>query len=248
MRVLVISDLHSNLPATEAVLAHARAEGWDRALVLGDLVGYGADPAAVVDIVRALPNATVIRGNHDKVVSGIESPIDFNFVARQAAEWTSSVLDEDRLTYLRELPRGPRAIEGIAVATAICHGSPWDEDYYIFDTDDAGQALETTEASLVFCGHTHVQIGFREMRATFRTVVTPIDSEVIEVGAGRVLINPGSIGQPRDGDPRAAYAILDTEANAVQLHRVEYDVESARRRILDAGLHQSLADRIALGR
>ena len=249
MRVLLITDLHANLPATEAVLAHARQEGWDHALVLGDLVGYGADPAPVIDIVRGLPNATVIRGNHDKVVAGIESPVDFNFVARQAAEWTTSVLDEERLAYLRELPRGPVSIEGYPITIAICHGAPWDEDYYIFDSDDAAGALEASHAELTLFGHTHVQIGFREVRASLRRVVTPVDAEDLAVGgATRMLINPGSIGQPRDGDPRAGYGILDTDRSTVRLHRVSYDIDAAQTRILDAGLHQSLADRLALGR
>jgi predicted phosphodiesterase len=249
MRVLLITDLHANLPATEAVLDHARREGWDRALVLGDLVGYGADPAAVIDIVRGLPNATVIRGNHDKVVCGVESPMDFNAVARQAAEWTTSALDEDRLAYLRGLPRGPVSIANLGVDTAICHGAPWDEDYYIFDNDDAANALEVSPATLVLCGHTHVQIGFREVRAAAQRLVAPIDAEELDVsGRVRMLINPGSVGQPRDGDPRAAYGILDTERHTVRLFRVPYNIAAAQARILDAGLHHSLADRLALGR
>jgi len=149
MRVLILSDLHANLPATEAVLAHAAQDGWDTALVLGDLVGYGADPAAVIDVVRGLHNLTVIRGNHDKVAAGIEDPIDFNTVARQAAEWTIDQLDEDHAEYLRGLPRGPLTVENLGIAAAICHGAPFDEDYYIFDVDDAAAALGASTAALV---------------------------------------------------------------------------------------------------
>ena len=249
MRVLLISDLHANLPATDAVLAHAGGVGWDSVLVLGDLVGYGADPADVIDRVRALEHATVIRGNHDKVVAGIDSAADFNIVARQAAEWTAAQLDDMRLAYLRDLPRGPVAIPGFGVDIAICHGAPFDEDYYIFDTDDAAQALDVSPAVLTIYGHTHVQIGFRDMRAAQRRAVTPIDEDRIAIDTGtRLLLNPGSVGQPRDGDPRAAYGVLDTDAGLVTFYRVDYDVREAQQRIRRAGLHPSLADRLAMGR
>lgn len=249
MRVLLISDLHANLQATEAVLADAARDGWDLALVLGDLVGYGADPDAVLDAVRALPNATVIRGNHDKAAAGIDDAADFNFVARQAAEWTAARLDADRLAYLRGLPRGPLAIDGLGHSVAICHGAPFDEDYYVFDTGDAGDALAASPASVIFCGHTHVQMAFREMSAGHRRMVTALDAETIDIGATvRTLINPGSVGQPRDGDPRAAYGTLETAEGIVRLHRVPYDIAEAQRRIRDAGLHPSLAERLSVGR
>jgi diadenosine tetraphosphatase ApaH/serine/threonine PP2A family protein phosphatase len=249
MRVLILSDLHANQPATEAVLADAARHAWTRALVLGDLVGYGADPEAVIDLVRALPDAIVIRGNHDKVAAGLDDPADFNLVARHAAEWTAARLDVVRADYLRQLPRGPLTIEGLPLAVAICHGAPFDEDYYIFDTDDAARALETSPAPLVFCGHTHVQIVFREMAGGGRRAVTPLDAETIDVGTPvRTLVNPGAVGQPRDGDPRAAYAVLDTDARTIQLYRVAYDIAEAQRRIRDAGLHPSLAERLSVGR
>lgn len=249
MRVLVISDLHANLQATEAVLADASRHGWESALVLGDLVGYGADPAAVVDAVRGLAGATVIRGNHDKVVAGIDNASDFNFVARQAAEWTIDALDDDRAAYLRALPRGPVTISTLGLDLAICHGAPFDEDYYLFDADDAGRAFETSEAALVFCGHTHVQIAFRQTAAGGARALADLDAGMVEVGSNvRTLVNPGSVGQPRDGDPRAAYGILDTAGGVVHLHRVAYDIGEAQRRIIDAGLHASLAERLLVGR
>lgn len=249
MRVLILSDLHANLPASEAVMKDAAARGWEQVLVLGDLVGYGADPEAVIDLVRALPNATVIRGNHDKVAAGIDDPADFNFVARQAAEWTAARLDAGRVDYLRALPRGPLMVTGLPIDVAICHGAPFDEDYYIFDTGDASQALETSEAALTFFGHTHVQIAFREMTGGGRRIVTPLDAETIDAGGSvRTLVNPGSVGQPRDGDPRAAYAILDTDTGTIQMHRVAYDIAEAQQRIRDAGLHPNLAERLSVGR
>jgi len=249
VRVLILSDLHANLPASEAVMADAAARGWDQALVLGDLVGYGADPEAVIDLVRALPNATVIRGNHDKVAAGIDDPADFNFVARQAAEWTAARLDADRAAYLRALPRGPLAIAGLGLDVAICHGAPFDEDYYIFDAGDASQALDASEAALILYGHTHVQIAFREMTDGGRRVVTPLDAETIDAGDSvRTLVNPGSVGQPRDGDPRAAYAMFDTGTQRIEMLRVPYDIAGAQQRIRDAGLHPSLAERLSVGR
>ena len=249
MRVLILSDLHANLQATEAVLDDAAREGWDRALVLGDLVGYGADPIAVLDIVRALEHATVIRGNHDKVAAGIDDASTFNIVARQAAEWTASLLDADRAAYLRALPKGPVTIDGLGLAAEICHGAPFDEDYYLFDAGDAARGFAASEAAVVFFGHTHVQIAFREMRQGGRSAVTPLDDDVIALAAAaRTLVNPGSVGQPRDGDPRAAYAMLDTATNILSLRRVVYDISAAQRRIRAAGLHPHLAERLSVGR
>jgi diadenosine tetraphosphatase ApaH/serine/threonine PP2A family protein phosphatase len=246
MRVLVLTDLHANLQATGAVLADAGR--WDRALVLGDIVGYGADPAAVLDIVRSLDGATIIRGNHDRAAAGIDDAADFNVVARQAAEWTARQLDPDRTAWLRALPHGPIAIDGLGAHTAICHGAPFDEDFYIFDADDAARALTASAADLVFCGHTHQQIAFREMRQGAHAKVTPLDDDAIVLGGLRTLINPGSVGQPRDGDPRAAYAIFDTESARVELRRVAYDISEAQRRIRAAGLHPHLAERLSVGR
>lgn len=246
MRVLLLTDLHANLQATEAVLADAGR--WDRALVLGDVVGYGADPVAVLDIVRALPHATTIRGNHDRAAAGLDDAADFNVVARQAAEWTARQLDPERASWLRALPRGPAAIDGLGTSTAICHGAPFDEDFYVFDADDAARALASSPADVVFCGHTHQQIAFREMRRGAHAVVTPLDDDAIVLGGLRTLINPGSVGQPRDGDPRAAYAIFDSDSGRVDLRRVAYDISEAQRRIRAAGLHPHLAERLSVGR
>jgi predicted phosphodiesterase len=246
MRVLILSDLHANLPATEAVLDHAARGGWGRALVLGDLVGYGADPRPVIDIVRNLHDATVIRGNHDKVAAGIDDPADFNAIARQAAEWTAVQLDSERRDYLKALPQGPLAIDGLPLDVAICHGAPFDEDYYLFDAHDAAAAFAATTAALLFFGHTHLQMAFRQMG--LHQAVAAIDDEDLDVATGRLLVNPGSVGQPRDGDARAAYAVLDTTASRVTMYRVDYDIAEAQRRILDAALHPHLAQRLSVGR
>lgn len=249
MRVLLLSDLHANLQATEAVLADAAVAGWERALVLGDLVGYGADPAAVIDVVRGLKGATVIRGNHDKAAAGLTDAADFNAIARHAAEWTAAALDADRAAYIRDLPRGPMSIDGLGISAVICHGSPFDEDYYLFDAGDAARAFDATDEDLVLYGHTHVQIAFRQMAGGGRRVVTPLDADMVAArGTARSLVNPGSVGQPRDGDPRAAYGMLDTESGTLVLRRVAYDISEAQRRIRAAGLHPQLAERLSVGR
>src|SRR3990172_4646919 len=139
MRYLILSDLHANLPALEAVLEDAQQIGYDAVLVLGDLVGYGAEPGPVIDRTLALQPLAVVRGNHDRVCAGLYAGAMFNDVARISAEWTNGVLDEARLAVLRSLPQGPRLVTG---AIEICHGTPFDEDYYVFDNQDASRAAD----------------------------------------------------------------------------------------------------------
>jgi len=247
LRYLILSDIHANSDALEAVLAAAPAGTWDRAIVLGDLVGYGAEPNAVVNQVRALEPLAVIRGNHDKAACGIEDGSNFNYVARLAAEWTAATLTADNLAYLRALPAGPLAIDE---QIEICHGAPFDEDHYIFDGDDAHRALETVTRHLCLFGHTHLPV-------VFHLAATKLDGFVpgaegnqpvpIEDGI-RYLVNPGSVGQPRDGDPRAGFGIFEVESSTLTLRRVPYPVEAAQRRIISAGLPASLANRLAIGR
>jgi predicted phosphodiesterase len=246
MRTLVLSDIHANLEALEAVLAACPPASVDRVAVLGDLVGYGADPNAVVARVRDLAPAAVIRGNHDKVATGLEDAEEFNRVAREAALWTSRQLETIHRDYLRALPAGPLALdEGLE----ICHGTPYDEDEYVFDAEDAAQALEAASRPLCLFGHTHVQIGFLLSPQGLDVVLPDQTPALIELSdAWRYLINPGSVGQPRDGDPRAAYAILDAARREVALYRVEYPLDRTQAKIRAAGLPQSLADRLATGR
>jgi predicted phosphodiesterase len=246
MRYLVLSDVHSNLEALDACLADAGRRGWDRALVLGDLVGYAADPAAVIERVRALAPAAIVRGNHDKVVSGLEPADGFNHVARVAAEWTAKALGDADRAWLAALPRGPVIVNALI---EICHGAPFDEDEYVFDELDAVRALETAARPLCLFGHTHHPIVFElrdgalaasEPRGTTRVALEGEDV--------RWLVNAGSVGQPRDGDPRAAYAIVDERARAMDIVRVEYDVAAAQRKIVEAGLPEPLAARLVKGR
>ena len=245
MRYLILADIHANLDALEAVLAAASA--WDHALVLGDLVGYGAAPNEVVDRIRALNPIAIIRGNHDKAACGLEDGSNFNQVARVAATWTADTLTPQNRDYLRDLPPGPEAIDDYV---EICHGSPFDEDHYIFDADDALQALAVVGRPLCLFGHTHLPIVFHYENELFDGFVPESDQETTIAlrPVARYLVNPGSVGQPRDGDARAAYAIYDSGDLSLKLYRVDYPVDAAQRRILSAGLPASLANRLAVGR
>ncbi len=247
MRYLVISDIHANLQALDAVLAAASDLSWERAIVLGDLVGYGADPNAVIDRVRALAPHALIRGNHDKVGAGVAPADGFNAVARHAIHWTLDTLTPDNRTWLAALPTGPVVVDE---AFEICHGTPYDEDAYVFDDLDALRALHAARRPVCLFGHTHVQVGYGLVRNRL-TTVTSGAARPLDITLGdetRYLINPGSIGQPRDGDPRAGFALLDTETRRLTIHRVEYPVADAQARIVAAGLPAILATRLASGR
>lgn len=244
MQFLVLSDVHANLEALEAVLAVERS--WSQVLVLGDLVGYGGDPNAVVERVRQLPIAAIVRGNHDKVATGLASVDTFNPVARQAILWTARTLTPGNHAWLAALPEGPALFDA---DIEVCHGAPFDEDFYVFDELDAQRAGASASRPLCLLGHTHVQGIFRlgqyvSAERTSARVPYPFHYATIS----RALVNCGAVGQPRDGDPRAAYGVLDTDAKVLTLGRVAYDVESAQAKILAADLPASLAQRLAIGR
>lgn len=247
MRLLVLSDIHANIDALDAVLAAAPRSTWDRLIVLGDFVGYGAAPNGVLDRVRLLDPLAVIRGNHDKAACGIDDGSSFNQIARYAAAWTGDALTPENRTYLRALPMGPVLVGD---DLEICHGSPFDEDHYIFDSGDALQALEVTRRPLCLFGHTHLPVLFAKSTETLDLVVpegNDPDTVVLLPGV-RYLVNPGSVGQPRDGDPRAGFATYDSDTRTLQLRRAAYPVDAAQRRIIAAGLPASLANRLAIGR
>ena len=247
MRYLILSDIHANIDAFEAVLDAADPAAWDRVVVLGDLVGYGAEPNAVIDRVRALDPLLVIRGNHDKAACGVDDGSNFNAVAKHAAMWTFQTLTDAHRDYLRALPQGPVPLGDRA---EICHGAPFDEDHYIFDATDAVAALEAAKQPLCLFGHTHLPIVFWVANAALDGFM-PDDEEdtLVTLDAGaRYLINVGSVGQPRDGDPRAAFGIYDDAAGTVLMRRVPYPIDAAQRRILAAGLPATLANRLAIGR
>lgn len=238
--------MHANWDAFETVLRRARRKRYEAVLVLGDLVGYGAAPNQVVEAVRRMgPRLYTVRGNHDKVVAGIDSGGNFNQTALTAAQWTTGRLTPGNLRYVRELPQGPLRVEE---GMAICHGSPLDEDTYVFSDVDAWEIFSRYEMPVTFFGHTHIPslfwlegklLGVKALRGTSgRIVLSP---------GGRYLINPGSIGQPRDRDPRASYMIYDSRKRVVTWYRIPYAIGDAQARIRKAGLPNSLADRLAVG-
>jgi len=247
MRYLVLTDIHANLEALETCLSDARDRKCDQTLVLGDLVGYGGDPNAVIDRVIALKPLAIVRGNHDKVACGVEQAEGFNAVAKSAARWTLEVLTPRNRDWVAALPQGPTQVDDLV---EICHGSPFDEDAYIFDELDAVRALKVSTRPICLFGHTHYPVTFELADETIESIGSSPASEMrVQIrDRCRYLINPGSVGQPRDGDPRAAYAIVDTSERRVELFRAKYPVEAAQAKILEAGLPEVLAQRLAVGR
>ncbi len=246
MRYLIVSDLHGNWEALEGVLSQAAGE-YDQAVCCGDLVGYGADPNRVVEWVRD-NCSVVVRGNHDKACTGQEDLEWFNPIARYAALWTLRTLTPENTEYIRGLSQGPIRENGFQVV----HGSPFDEDEYVLAAEDAGQAFGYLESRIAFFGHTHLQGGFIWNHSRVETIQfssSQADRVPLDVDPDcAYLINPGSVGQPRDGIPRAAFALYDPEGQRVTYGRAPYDVERAQRKIRDAGLPGILADRLSLGR
>ena len=247
MRYLIISDIHGNLEALDTVLA-LLAGRYDEVLVLGDLVGYGADPNAVTDRVKSLSPRAVIRGNHDKVAAGLDDGESFNAVARSAVQWTYDTLTPENREYLATLPTGPLQIDD---TLEICHGSPFDEDAYLFDELDALRAFEAATRPVCLFGHTHVALAFRHAGDRLDLIAGPGETAGLRVSfepGSRYLINPGSVGQPRDGDPRAGAAVIDIDANVIELFRFPYPIEETQRKIREAGLPEVLARRLSVGR
>ncbi len=245
MRYLILSDLHGNIESTGAVLTAARGLGYDRAIILGDLVGYGADPGPVVAAVRELPGLCVVRGNHDKVVADLEPMEAFNDQARAAVEWTRRALEPEVLDWLRDLPRGP--VE-VAPGLMLSHGSPSDEDAYLLHAGEARRAFEFASFDVCFFGHTHLPGAFVHHGDRVHWSAARGDRVQVTLDPGRrFLVNPGSVGQPRDRDPRAAFALYDDTARTVTVLRVPYAIEAARSKIQKSGLPPWLGDRLLLG-
>lgn len=249
MRALVVSDIHGNLQALQAVLAAAGS--FDELWNLGDIVGYGANPNEVVDAVRPLARINV-RGNHDRVCCGLTSSAGFNPIAAEAAAWTQRHLTPANLEWLRAMPQGPV----LASSRALCaHGSPLNEDHYIISMRDAWSPLQRMSTEITFFGHTHVQGAFsqqapewQETRPIYNTRSDPEQFSIDVPIGSRHLINPGSVGQPRDNDWRAAYAIYDTAVEQVTFFRIPYGVEAAQQAIRHAHLPDRLATRLSTGK
>jgi len=240
-RIAVVSDIHSNLQALEAVLARIDELGCDTVWCLGDIVGYGARPAECLDLLRDR-GTLFVQGNHDAAVADVTATIWFNLHSRIAVQHNRKILPPAAIGFLAALPIRRDLNDG----TVLCHGSPADRDRYLLDTNLLEEARREQEAArgpgLTWFGHTHQPVWHLEQP------VSPEPGQPQAVPADRrVLINPGSVGQPRDGDPRAAFGCWDRDAGEMVLERVEYDLEAARRDILDAGLPQRLGDRLRSG-
>jgi predicted phosphodiesterase len=242
---LIVSDIHANWEALQAVLDSCAGD-YDDILCCGDLIGYGADPNPVIDWARNHVRV-IVRGNHDKASVGLEDLEWFNPIAKAAAMWTQRELTPENADFIRLLPKGPIAVEGFHVL----HGSPLDEDEYVVGASDALQALSYVEARLSFFGHTHLQGGFAFRDSTLRILSKPDALERVDMTLQPdtiYMVNPGSVGQPRDGDPRSAFVLYDSGNNRLTYRRLRYDVQTAQTKIRNAGLPTVLAERLLLGR
>jgi diadenosine tetraphosphatase ApaH/serine/threonine PP2A family protein phosphatase len=242
MRVLVVSDIHANLNAIEAVLAEAGPV--DEVWCLGDLVGYGPDPNGVVELMRSLPDTTCLLGNHDVAVLGRMPFETFNGDARRSLMWTEQALTEDNRDFLRSLPQSSR-VRGQAT---LVHGSPRDPLWeYVLNSLSARLNFDHFDTPFCFVGHSHIQCLFRLDEATDRITLEILKEDRPVRLSPRMILNPGSVGQPRDRDPRAAFGIYDTAASTWTPHRARYDVAAVQERIRKAGLPEKHALRLAEG-
>lgn len=244
MRVALLADIHANLAALEAVLRDAAAQGFDACWHLGDVVGYGPDPDAVVGRLVEL-EAPGVGGNHDGAAAGLLPLDQFVPLAAEANRWTAQTISPATLEFLRGLPQVVR--EG---GVTLVHGTLADPVWEYFSTYEAAErhfALQETPWSVT--GHTHLPLVVRQGPVSGELdIVVPEHGGVVELGAGPVCINPGSVGQPRDGDARAGYAILDTGTGEATFRRVEYDIAATQQRMMAAGLPGPLIERLARGR
>ncbi|HEY2460942.1 MAG TPA: metallophosphoesterase family protein [Candidatus Acidoferrum sp.] len=249
MRILVLTDLHANATALAAALEATKGR-WDTVVCLGDIVGYGPDPNEVAGKIREI-GARTIRGNHDKAVANLMPTDDFNPVAKAAVDWTRTQLTAENLSWLSALPQGPLETDGIV----LVHGAFQDEDEYVFTPAQALEGLLDSTSPVTFFGHTHHQGGFAYEAANNNLEVLHIRPRASESFAPlrtesrrRYLLNPGSVGQPRDGDPRAGFAIADLEHQTVEFWRIPYDISSVQTRMRAARLPDALVNRLTAGR
>lgn len=245
MRSLLISDLHSNKEALGTVLRHVARKRVGQLLCLGDIVGYGAHPNHVLEMLRrSRRKKVIIRGNHDRVAMGLGDPDDFNNAASEAILWTRDRLSRRNLGFLQDLPVGP--VEA-SPDVLLCHGSPDDEDEYLLNDRQAVRIFQQWPQKLIFFGHTHLPYLYR-FRNGFMQGMLIEDSMTFDIEPGsRYLINPGSVGQPRDRDWRTSFAIWDNDRDTIRFCRLEYDVGATQQAILEAGLPPILANRLSSG-
>jgi predicted phosphodiesterase len=243
MRTAVIADIHANLEALQAVLTRIEVLRADEILCLGDIVGYNADANECVDIIRTMKIRCVL-GNHDACAAGLEEPDSFNPVARRAVLWTRAELTDENSLFLRKLPREQRVRD-----IFIFHGSIHDTNRYILYMSDAADNFTQlagvgSSLRIGFFGHTHVRAALYYYKRAISVDLSP-DLKLAE--EKRYLINPGSVGQPRDGDPRASFLVYDADDNRVTFSRVKYDIHACQDKIIRAGLPSRLAERLASG-
>ena len=244
MRIAIVSDIHANLPAFEAVLRHAEATGRVDALwCLGDTVGYGPHPNECVALLRRYEHRTV-GGNHDLAACGRMGTEEFNEAAAEAARWTAEQLTNGTAAYLRELP---------LVVTeddfTLVHGSlRWPEWEYLLSGEQAQAHFELQRTPYGLVGHSHIPFVCEEHAGAPPTLRPATDGEQVELSDGRLILNPGGVGQPRDGDPRAAYALYDTDARTVTFSRVEYDIAATQQAMEATRLPRWLSERLSQGR
>lgn len=242
MRILVMSDIHANYNALEAVLKDAGQV--DETWCLGDLVGYGPDPNAVVEEVREIKNLTCLMGNHDVAVIGRMSLETFNGDAKRSLMYHEQVLSASNMDFIRSLPSKPK----VRSEATIVHGSPRDPLWeYILNSTTASLNFDHFDTDVCFVGHTHIQCSFTLKERTGQVAAEHAKPDAVLPLHPKVILNPGSVGQPRDRDPRAAYAIYDTEARTWTPKRIMYDIADVQNRIREAGLPEKHAARLAEG-
>ena len=247
MLLALFSDIHANRQAFSACLDFAKAQGADRIICLGDYVGYGADPEWAVETVMDLVDkgALAVRGNHDQAVVAVSSET-MNAEAQAAIEWTRGQLSLAQLRFLAELPLMLEEDNRLYVHSEASSPAKW---RYVLSTADAGRSLLATDAHITFCGHVHRPALFSISATGKMTSFVPISGVTVQLLSGRRWLTMlGSVGQPRDGDPAASFAMYDTDSREITWCRVPYDVEAAARRIRDNGLPLWLADRLLVGR
>jgi diadenosine tetraphosphatase ApaH/serine/threonine PP2A family protein phosphatase len=243
----VISDVHSNLPALQAVLGSIEAAAPEEIWCLGDVVGYGAQPDECTALVRERCAVSLI-GNHDLAVTGGIDASSFSETARAAVDWTKDNIAPETLEFLSGL-----SPEGNHAGFGLFHASPRDPIWeYVLSIDQAEAGLDAQSERICLIGHSHVSLFFTRPpstgRRTYATGAQSTDNDLLDLAEGEWLLNPGSVGQPRDGDPRAAWLEIDTDEWTARYHRVPYDTVAAGAAILEAGLPTALAERLQIGR
>ncbi len=241
-RIGVIADVHGNLPALDTVLAALNAVGVDQIVSCGDIVGYGPWPREVIARLRAV-NVPSVQGNHDAAAGGVLPTDHFTAAARAAIDWIKARLTPEDGAFLAALPL-TTVIAGMTVVHGSMRGPLWE---YILDSWTAGESFRRLETDIGLFGHSHIQGGFTAAGSKVDTI-DPRTGEIDIIPGMRYLINPGSVGQPRDGDPRAAYAIIDLDVPKVSYRRIAYDITTTQREINRVGLPRELADRLSVGR